>query len=202
MLPLRPVFVLAAMLFLAPSWARADFMYTFTNDTGQSPTVSGFFDVSQAAINSGSITMGSDITTFSLILHISPTVTWDNTTVTSVTVLNGPIKVDSSGNLVPNTSGSESGLRFRIGSGANFDDLILNVTRTGAVPPPNLIDWNANLGFEGESFDGSGSVAPSQIGGGAVPEPASVVLLASGAPVVLLLGWRRRRQQAQLSAAS
>jgi hypothetical protein len=175
-------------------------MYTFTNDPNQSPFVTGSFD---ATINNNSISMGSQITTFSLILHINATtVTFDNNSVASVTVLNGPITVDSNGNLHPTTSGSESALRFRIGSGANFDDLILNVTRTGAVPPPNLIDWNANLGFEGESFDGSGSVAPSQIGGGAVPEPASVVLLASGAPVVLLLGWRRRRQQAQLSAAS
>src|SRR5260370_25254365 len=200
MLPLRPVFVLAVGLFLAPSWARADFMYTFTNGPG-TPTLSGFFSVSDATVASGTISTASEITAFPFAFTVSGQAEGFNSgNVTSITLsTTPPLRVDTTnGNLLPTASGPDPTLKFTL---ANGDFLRLDVQRFPGCAP-NRLGWDASFGDEGEEFVGTRTVTVTHVAGTPLPDPASVVLLASGAPLILLFGWRLRRERAQPLAAS
>jgi PEP-CTERM motif len=75
---------------------------------------------------------------------------------------------------------------FNIG-GSNTLLLIVNNTQTGASGSPS------GIGFTVAGV--TGSVTYTESSGGAVPEPASMILIAAGLPVLAMVRWRRNRRQ-------
>jgi hypothetical protein len=183
MLSLRPVFALAVVLFLTPSWARADFMYSLPSPVNPGD-LTGFFTVKDSAVASGQIFVG-DITGYSFtrtFINGDPAEIFAG----PITLNNPPIRVNASGDLVASLPNAEL-LVTAVPSG---DQLSLRVDGT------NHITWLVIPSGEGTPYTGTATVTHPPFTS-AVREPASVALLASGVPLMLLFGWRRRRQRTQ-----
>jgi hypothetical protein len=168
----RLAIAVGALFSVVGSSAYADVVYTFTADPFTS-NLTGSFTVTDSAYISQTITT-SDITEFSFTAP-NPVFVFSNSTANLI-VANGPISLNSSGDLLPN------GAQLVMTSLSSSDSLTLTLTGFNV----NDVSWQQVASSEGGAT-GTGTFAHPQ----PVPEPSSFLLLASCAAVVF--GWRRLR---------
>jgi hypothetical protein len=178
----RSLIVLGAFAFVATPSAHADFMYTFNDTTPPmippQPPLTGSFSVKDSAVSSGNVFF-SDVTAFSFSIVVQNNLLTFNT----LSLLdNPPIKVDvATGDLLPSGGSSPPTLFSQTSFGDN-----LFIRFNGASN--NDVTFEVDTS-EGPTVTGQGTFTHPSLQ--PVPEPASLVLMASGAALCALYGGHR-----------